>query len=163
MRSAPLLATLLLAAPAFAQSLQGWVVGVADGDTITILDANKVQHKIRLAGIDAPEKAQPFGNVSRQHLAQLVFQKTVNLDCGKRDRYNREVCVVYLAGKDINVEQVRAGLAWWYRAYAKEQTAEQRRAYEQAEQEARDTRRGLWRDAAPTPPWDWRREKKRTD
>lgn len=148
---------LLSAAPwVAAEGLTGRVVGVADGDTITVLDAQRVQHKIRLAGIDAPEKRQPFGQVSKQHLADLVFGQEVELDCGRPDRYRREVCVVLLGGQDVNLAQVQAGLAWWYRQYAREQTAERREAYSAAEREAQEARRGLWQEPSPMPPWEWR-------
>jgi endonuclease YncB( thermonuclease family) len=132
------------------------VVGVTDGDTITILDADREQHKVRLAGIDAPEKRQPFGQRSKEHLSDLVFGKDVTLLCGKVDRYGRDICVVYIGGKDANLAQVEAGLAWWYRKYAKEQTAQQRFDYEAAETSAKAGRRGLWADAGAVPPWEWR-------
>ncbi|MBU1235402.1 MAG: thermonuclease family protein [Gammaproteobacteria bacterium] len=132
------------------------VVGVTDGDTITILDADREQHKVRLAGIDAPEKKQPFGQRSKEHLSDLVFGKDVTLVCGKIDRYSRDICVVYIGGKDANLAQVEAGLAWWYRKYAKEQTPQQRVDYEAAETRAKAARRGLWADAEPVPPWEWR-------
>ena len=132
------------------------VVGVTDGDTIKVLDSQHQQHKIRLAGIDAPEKKQPFGQRSKQNLSNLVFDRSVVLECGKIDRYRREICVVLIGGKDANLAQVAAGLAWWYRKYAREQTPQQRAAYEAAEDNARARRIGLWIDPAPVPPWDWR-------
>jgi endonuclease YncB( thermonuclease family) len=90
-----------------------------------------------------------------------VYGKDVTLDCGKRDRYQREVCVVILEGQDINLAQVAAGLAMWYRQYAREQTPRQRDEYAAAEQEAKDGRRELWSDAEPTPPWEWRRSRRK--
>ena len=105
---------LLLALPALADTYTARVVGVTDGDTVKVLDATRVLHKIRLEGIDAPEKAQPYGQRSKQHLAGLVFSREVTLNCGKHDRYKREVCVVLLADQDINLSQVQAGYAWWY-------------------------------------------------
>lgn len=143
--------------------LEGKVVGVADGDTITVLDAQHRQHKIRLAGIDAPEKKQPFGTRSKQNLSALVFGKTVAVEWGKRDRYQRIVGKVLVAGHDASLEQLRAGLAWWYRQYAKEQTPEDRALYEAAEAEAGTARRGLWSDSKPIPPWDWRHKGTVTD
>ena len=104
----------------------GNVVGIADGDTITVLDADKVQHKIRLTGIDAPEKKQPFGNRSKQSLSDMVFNKTVTVETGKRDRYGRELGKVLADGKDVNLERVRAGLAWHYKAYERTQSAADR-------------------------------------
>ncbi len=141
---------------AWAYEVQGKVVGIADGDTITVLDAQHQQHKTRLAGIDAPEKKQPFGQASKKHLSDLVFDRDVTLDCGKTDRYKREVCVVLVDGQDANLAQVKAGMAWWYRNYAKEQAAAQRSAYEAAEATARAGRVGLWQDSDPVPPWEWR-------
>jgi endonuclease YncB( thermonuclease family) len=137
--------------------LQGRVVAIADGDTITVLDAQNQQHKIRLAGIDAPEKGQPFGQVPFGHLSDLVFGKSVMLDCGKTDRYKREICIVLIDGQEANLAQVRAGMAWWYRKYQNEQTAQQRAAYEAAEAAAKAGRMGLWRDAGAVPPWEWRK------
>lgn len=143
-----------------AATLTGRVVGIADGDTITVLDATNTQHKIRLAGIDAPEKKQPYGQASKQHLSDQVFNKDVSLDCGKTDRYKRSICVVRIFGKDANLEQVKAGMAWWYRKYQNEQTAQQRADYEAAEAVAKSARIGLWRDAEPVAPWDWRHKKR---
>ena len=105
---------LLLAILALAYSFSAWadfsgnVVGVADGDTITVLDADKVQHKIRLTGIDAPEKKQPFGNRSKQNLSDMVFNKAVTVETDKLDRYRRELGKVLVGGKDVNLECWRA-------------------------------------------------------
>jgi endonuclease YncB( thermonuclease family) len=95
--------------------IEGRVVAVADGDTITVLDRDKRQHKTRLIGIDAPEKKQPFGNRSRQNLAALVFDRNVQAKCSKHDRYRQEVCKVLDGSVDAGLEQIRAGYAWWYR------------------------------------------------
>ncbi len=154
-----LLATLLfcVAIPSFAASFVGKVVGVTDGDTITVLDAANVQYKIRLAGIDAPEKSQAFGQRSKEHMSMLVFGKTVEVIWNKTDRYGRTIGKVIVAGQDANLDQIRAGLAWHYRAYEKEQAPADRAAYAQAETEARTRHAGLWQDANPTPPWDYRR------
>jgi endonuclease YncB( thermonuclease family) len=155
---AAVLAAALTAAGAHARDLEGRVVAVHDGDTVTLLDGAKQQHRIRIAGIDAPEKAQAFGEAAKQSLARLAFGKHAEVRCSKRDRYGREVCGVFVGTRDVGLEQVRNGHAWWYRQYAREQSPEDRRVYEAAEAEARDLRRGLWRDTAPTPPWDWRRQ-----
>jgi Staphylococcal nuclease homologue len=93
------------------------VVGVADGDIITVLDANKVRPKIRLAGIDTPEKSQPFGNRSKESLSDLVLPKTVTVDTDKRDKYQRNVGKVLVDGVDANLEQIRRGMAWHCKAY----------------------------------------------
>ncbi|NOJ28385.1 MAG: nuclease [Nitrososphaera sp.] len=148
--------SLLFTHSALAETISGRVVGIADGDTITVLDSTKTQHKIRLSGIDAPEKAQPFGQASKKHLSDLVFNKDVTLNCGKTDRYKRKVCVVMINGKDVNQAQVAVGMAWWYRQYQKEQTAQQRADYEAAEAKARSGKVGLWSEANPVAPWEWR-------
>lgn len=133
---------------------------MADGDTITILDSSKTQHKIRLAGIDAPEKAQPFGQVSKQNLSSMVFEQHVTIDWEKRDRYQRIVGKVLLNRRDVNLEQLKAGLAWHYKKYEQEQSAEDRKSYAQVEVEAQHAKVGLWVDADPTPPWNWRKQKR---
>lgn len=143
-----------------ADTIEGRVVSVSDGDTITVLDSSKKQHKIRLAGIDAPETKQPFGQASKICLSDLVFGRNVVLDCGKTDRYKREICIVMINGQDANLAQVMAGMAWWYRKYQNEQTVQQRVAYEAAEATAAAGRLGLWRDAGPVPPWEWRKAKR---
>jgi endonuclease YncB( thermonuclease family) len=153
-------AALAAAAFAHAQEVGGRVVAVQDGDTVTILDADRVQHRVRIAGIDAPEKSQAFGEAAKQSLARLVHGQRVDAHCPKRDRYGREVCSVYLGARDVGLEQVRSGYAWWYREYAREQTPADRAAYEAAEAEARQARRGLWTDPAPQPPSAFRRQQK---
>jgi len=212
---------LALAFTANAETITGRVVGVADGDTITVLDADKVQHKIRLAGIDAPEKKQafgqrskqslsdlafgkdvivettkrdkyrreigkvlvngrdadkvqhkirlsgidapekkqPFGNRSKESLSDLAFDKTADGETSKRDRYGRQIGKVLVNGRDVNLVQVERGMAWFYRQYQREQSPNDRRLYEAAEEAARAGKRGLWRDADPVPPWEFRRNK----
>lgn len=146
--------------------IAGKVINVADGDTLTVLTANNQQHRVRIAGIDAPEKAQPFGNRSRQNLHAIAHGKEALADCPKIDRYGRKVCKVWVepadcptCGKtlDVGYAQISAGLAWWYRAYAKEQSLEDRGRYESEEMDARLRRRGLWVEGSPLPPWDWRK------
>lgn len=157
------IAAVALAAAGVARALEvdGRVVGVQDGDTLTILDSARVQHRIRLAGIDAPEKSQAFGEAAKQSLARLVHGRQVEAHCPKRDRYGREVCSVFLGTRDVGLEQVRAGYAWWYREYAREQTRDDRVVYEAAEAEARQARRGLWDDPAPQQPSAFRRQQAR--
>ncbi len=153
-----LLGTTLLVAVASAQTLTGRIIGITDGDTITLLDEHRRQHRVRLAGIDAPEKGQPFGQRSKQNLSRLVYQQDVVIEWGKVDRYGRIVGKVLTPGsEDANLGQIRAGMAWWFRKYAHEQSPEDQRAYADAEQEARAARRGLWADGdRVVPPWDWR-------
>ncbi|UUZ77399.1 thermonuclease family protein [Polaromonas sp. P1(28)-13] len=137
--------------------IEGRVVGVIDGDTIDVLDAAKVQHRIRLGGIDAPEKKQAFGARSKESLSDMVFDKSVTVETGKTDRYGRDIGKILVGGMDVNLEQVRRGFAWHYKTYQREQSANDRRLYDFAESEAKASRRGLWRDVAPIPPWDWRK------
>ena len=134
--------------------ITGQVVKIADGDTLTVLDESKTQHKIRLAGIDAPEKGQPFGTKSRENLAAKVFRQTVRVEVIDVDRYHREVGRIYLGNRFANMEMVADGFAWRYVQYDKpgEFTA--------AEADAREHRRGLWADPEPTPPWDWRKARR---
>jgi endonuclease YncB( thermonuclease family) len=140
-----------------AETFTARVVGVTDGDTITVLAPGNVQHRIRLASIDAPEHDQAFGTRSKQNLSQLVFGKTVMLDCGKEESYGRLVCKVLLPnGEDADLDQVKAGLAWHYKQFENEQTPADRVAYAAAEDTAREAHRGLWADAHPIPPWDFR-------
>lgn len=151
-----------LAAPA---DISGRVVAVIDGDTIKVLDERKVEHKVRLTGIEAPERGQPFGSKSREYLASLVAGKTVGVESSKKDRYGRVLGKVWVQPSDCpncgltldaNHAQVLAGMAWWYRYYAKDQSLEDRGRYESAEYEARKRKWGLWADLHPTNPYDWR-------
>jgi len=148
---------LVLSCTSNSATLQGKVVGVADGDTITVLDATNTQHKIRLQGIDAPEKAQAFGQKSKQSLHQLVHSKQVTVDFDKKDKYGRTVGKVVLNGTDICLEQIKLGMAWHYKQYASEQTAIDREIYSKAELAARSDAFGLWKDKNPMPPWDFRK------
>lgn len=148
------------------------IVGVADGDTLTArcdtpdLEHPYQQERVRLTGIDAPERGQAFARRSRQSLSELAHGKPARLECGKRDRYQRLVCDVYVTPAsavhgpktlDVGLAQVERGLAWWYRAYSHEQTPVQRLRYERAEARARDQGLGLWRDPNPVAPWNHRR------
>lgn len=150
------LALLCLATLCQAELIRGRVVHVADGDTVTILDEAKVQHKVRLAGIDAPERAQAFGQKSRESLQELVAGRTVIVETHKKDRYGRNIGKVLINGRDVNLEQIRRGLAWFYRQYEGELTLDDRQSYDRVETEARDFRRGLWSDKSSVPPWEFR-------
>lgn len=129
---------------------------MADGDTITVLVGGQDSVKVRLAGIDAPEKAQPFGSASKKHLSEKVFGQTVTVEWTKRDKYGRVIGRVVVDGKDVCLDQVRSGLAWHYKLYANEQTATQRTAYAAAEEQARHEKAGLWSQPNPVPPWEFR-------
>ena len=137
-------------------TFDGRVVGVADGDTITVLDSSNQEHRIRLQGIDAPEKGQAFGTRSKQNLSEAVFDKVVVIQWSKHDRYRRIIGKVLLGGNDVCLEQVRAGMAWHYKDYQAEQTPEDQILYAAAEDAARSARIGLWIDPNPMPPWDFR-------
>lgn len=141
--------------------LEGRVVKVADGDTITILDQDRVQHKIRLEGIDAPEKKQAFGWRSKHQLSLLVFGRWVTVETYKKDKYGRQVGKVLVQGVDANLAQIKNGLAWHFTAYANEQSMQDRTEYSDAEDVARAMQIGLWQDPQPVPPWDYRRSKKK--
>ena len=143
-----------------AETVTGRVVKVYDGDTVTILDASNTQHRIRLQGIDAPERGQAYGRKSGKYLADAVSGKYVVIDYSKRDRYKRIVGTVLLDGQDMNLRQVQGGMAWHYKKYQKEQSQEDREIYSATEIEARQAQRGLWQESHPVPPWDWRKSKR---
>ena len=139
--------------------LQGNVVGVSDGDTVKVLDAAKQLHTVRLMGIDAPEKAQPYGQRSKQSLSEMVFQRQVTVEWEKKDKYGRTVGKITSSdGVDVCLEQVNRGMAWHYKEYASEQSLEDRASYSAAELTARSKKVGLWRDQSPIPPWEWRKK-----
>jgi endonuclease YncB( thermonuclease family) len=140
--------------------LYGQVVSVADGDTLTMLDQDRVQHRVRIDGIDAPERTQPYSQVARRSLVELAQGKRANAECKKRDPYERHVCKVLVDGRDVGLELVRRGLAWHFKRYAHEQSEADRAAYTAAELDARYEGRGLWRDAEPKPPWVFRKEQR---
>lgn len=148
------------------------VVGISDGDTLTArCPTQEAAHpyqqiKVRVQGIDAPERKQPFGNRAREALSEITFMKEAELRCNKIDRYKRHICSVWVvpvsAPKgprtlDAGLALVSIGMAWWYRDYAREQTPQERGQYEFAEQEARSRQVGLWGDAEPIAPWAWRK------
>lgn len=144
-----------------AQTLTGRVVRVADGDTVTVLDPSNTQHRIRLEGIDAPESHQAFGTQSKKNLSEMIFGKDVTIVYQKTDQYGRLVGKIVLDGMDVNLEQVKAGMAWHYKEYQREQSPEDRELYAMAEDEARNARRGLWQDADAVEPSAFRKEEKR--
>ncbi len=143
----------------------GTVIAVADGDTVTVVDAARQQHKVRLSGIDAPERRQAYGERAKQHLSALAYQKVVRVVWVKRDRYHRIVGRVFVGEcsghgcrypVDAGLEQIRAGLAWHYKQYAREQSSAERSAYTALETHARNHGAGLWKEASPVPPWEFR-------
>jgi len=153
MKSAAIL-LLLITATLHADEIRGKVVSIADGDTITVLDAEKVQHKIRLEGIDSPEKGQAFGTKAKETTSKLVGEQEVVVKWEKKDRYGRILGDVHLGDRHINLEMVQEGQAWHSQA----------KALADAEDEARKAKKGLWADKSPEPPWEFRkraREKKK--
>lgn len=132
------------------------VVGISDGDTVTVrCDAQSQTLRVRLAQVDAPEKSQPWGERSRQALAGLCFRRLAEVRPQDEDRYGRTIAYVRCAGQDAGEQQVRAGLAWAYTRYRPTTDLVQ------LEQQARAERRGLWADPVPVPPWEWRSAKRR--
>jgi endonuclease YncB( thermonuclease family) len=152
-----LLQTTTLAEPLI---LKGRIVRVTDGDTVTLLDEHQTLRKIRLAGIDAPESAMPYGLDATLYLVSLVLGKTVEAVAYKQDRYGRTVATLMLGEQDINLAMIQVGLAWHYKHYAKEQPAAQAQAYAQAEELARTKNLALWQDRDPSAPWDWRKRRR---
>ena len=142
-----------------AADLRGRVVAVSDGDTVTVLDAERHQYKVRLAGIDAPEKAQAFGQASKISLSDQIFGREVAVSWEKKDRYGRIIGKISVDQRDVCLEQIRRGMAWHYKQYARDQAPDDRGAYAEAEVAARAARAGLWHDLAPVPPWEWRHKK----
>lgn len=159
--------TILSAGPAYAD-ITARVINIIDGDTIKIrLDGNVV--KVRLQGIDAPERGQPFNKESTRHLKSLIAGETVTIKVTKTDRYGRIIGQLFATPQgckncphtwDINLEQVKAGYAWWYEYYANEQTWSDRRNYKAAQSSARKAALGLWADPNPINPYDWRKQKR---
>jgi endonuclease YncB( thermonuclease family) len=149
--------TPLFSAESPAASIHGRIVSVSDGDTLTVLDGENRQHKIRVAGIDAPERKQPFGQRSKSGLSDCSFGKTVEIVGDKRDKYGRTVGKVIADSRDCGLAQVNAGLAWHYKAYEREQPKADREAYSQSEDAARKAGIGLWSEPSPVPPWQWRK------
>lgn len=150
------LGSLLMATAALAEDLRGKVVGIADGDTLTLLTERREQVRIRLSDIDAPERRQPYGTRARQMLADLAFGKPARIEVRDTDRYGRTVGRVFVAGQDLNAAMVRRGGAWVYRRYSDDA------ALLPLEREAQMQRRGLWSlpEAERVPPWEWRAVKR---
>jgi endonuclease YncB( thermonuclease family) len=147
-----LILLLLAGCPASATELLGRVVGVNDGDTLTLLTSENRQERVRLAGIDAPESRQPYGTRAQQELSALTFRKHVRVAVMDIDRYGRTVGRVWAGTVDVNAELVRRGAAWVYRQYNRDPMLPP------LEAEARQARRGLWAlpAAEQVPPWVWR-------
>jgi endonuclease YncB( thermonuclease family) len=178
MKTAPVRLTqtllVLLFAPVLssAGTFTARVVSVVDRDTVYVLDAAKRQHKVRLGGIDAPERGQPFGKRSKDRMVQLVSGKDVEVVWYKEDRWGRLIGTVWVAPPECRVDPcpktldaglalITSGLAWHFKRYAHEQSEEERQRYAFAEDEARARKAGLWQERDPVPPWEWRNQKTR--
>ena len=147
--------SLLLASPGLAGEFSGTVVGVLDGDTIEVVHAHQTE-RIRLSGIDCPEKGQAYGQRAKQAMSVQAFGKEVTLRTFGKDRYGRTIADVILPdGDNLNQILVKEGMCWWYRKYAPGNAV-----LEDLETDAREKRMGLWSDAQPIPPWEWRKAKR---
>lgn len=145
---------------ALCETLTGRVVSVTDGNTLVILDAGNTRHKIRLRGIDAPEPGQAFGTKSREHLADLVAGNPVVVEYSKYDPKEPVTGKVLFNDQDMNLQQIEAGMAWHDMQHESGQAAADLIAYSDAEREARRVGRGLWQEANPVAPWDYRQAKR---
>lgn len=143
-----------------AQVIEGRVVAVVDGDTIEVVDASNTLTRIRIRGIDAPEKAQAFGSASKQQMSSLVFNRDVRVFWQEKDRYGRTLGRVDVDGHDVGLQMVQAGMAWHFKRYENSQPPEERIVYANAELEARQSKTGLWADTSPVAPWDYRKSKR---
>lgn len=139
---------LFLFFPLFLFAFSAKVIKISDGDTITVL-SGKEQTKVRLYGIDAPEKKQDYGQKSKQFLASLIAGQVVEVEPKGKDRYKRTLCIIHHKGQDINAQMVLNGYAWAYVKYS--------RIYVDQEKKACENKRGLWQSSNPTPPWVWRK------
>jgi micrococcal nuclease len=147
----------LIPSTSLSMTITGKVVKVADGDTITILNNQNQQTKIRLYGIDTPEKSQAYGKKAKKFTANLVAGKTVDVKVYDTDRYGRSVGVVFVDGRNVNREIVRNGFAWQYRKYCKASFCDD---WLGLERQARNGDVGLWSDANPVAPWEYRKSKR---
>lgn len=139
-----------------AQRFSVKVVGVSDGDTFTCVNDDNLQLKIRINGIDAPEKKQAFGNKSKELLSSLIFGKRINIDVQSKDSYGRYIAYVYSPeGKDVALLMLHEGMAWHITKY------DNNKVYSDAENVARKAKRGLWSESSPIAPWDFRAQSKK--
>ena len=153
-----------LAADPVPRDFSGWIITVLDGDTVRILDAGNRIVVLRIQSINAPELDQAYGNASRSHLSSLLSGKEVSVKVGKRDGTEQVIGQIWVRpadcmdcehSVDAGLAQVKGGMAWWTRKFAKEQKKKDRVRYEAAHGEAQEARLGLWADPEPVPPWDW--------
>ncbi len=159
MRKRNLLAVVLLlalsACGAPSATFTGKCVAVTDGDTIRVMRSGR-EVRVRLDGIDAPERNQDFGTQAKKFASSLVFGRQVRVEDKGEDRYGRTLGIVFVGKINVNEELVKNGYAWWYRHYAPNN-----RRLELLERQARDAGKGLWSQPNPIPPWEFRREERR--
>jgi endonuclease YncB( thermonuclease family) len=160
---------LLFSLPAHAEILRGRVARVVDSDdAVYVLDVAKAQHTIRLAGIDAPERGQAFGRRAKERLVTLVAGQALRVEWHKKDRWGRLIATVWAASPecalaacpktlDRGLARLTLGVAWHYKTYPSEQTAEDRERYAFAEEDAKARRAGRWQNTAPMQHWEWRK------
>ena len=146
---------LLFIIPTSVYAWSGKVVGITDGDTIKVLSQEYIEVKIRLYGIDTPEKGQAYGQAATKYLSEYVAGESVEVQPMDTDRYGRTVAIIYQGDLNINEEMVRAGYAWGYMKYCKESFCDK---WLGLEGDARETKQGLWKEPSPVPPWEWRRK-----
>jgi endonuclease YncB( thermonuclease family) len=143
------------ALPAYANVLQGLVREVHDGRTFTVENTGR-RLKVVLKGMDAPDQGQPYGEVALQHLSSLILNKQVALEYTGLDGGSLLVAKVICEDRDVSLQMIRDGAAWFDKSYGNELSGEEQRLYADSEQAARNEHRGIWQDPSPTPPWEWR-------
>ena len=149
----------LLSLPVHTWAWSGEVVGITEGDTITVLNSKTLKDvKIRLYGIDTPERGQAFSKRAKQFTSKMVFGKVVEVGAITVDHYGRTVSLVYVEGKGVCDELIRAGLAWVYYLYCNLPICAE---WKNLEAEAKEAKRGLWSEHNPIPPWEFRRQKRK--
>ena len=143
---------------AIAAAPENTVIRIKDGDTVVIMGANRTPYTVRLSGLDAPEKGQPYGKKSKQALSAMIYKKIVRVDGSKQDRYGRTIARLYVDGLDVNAAMIEQGAAWVYRRYARGSSFA---VFYQAEARAKKNKVGLWALSSPLPPWEWRKSGKK--
>ena len=174
MRHVTIFFLFLVSTSCIAETLEGKVVRIVDGDTLVVLDRINAQHRVRLAGIDTPERGQPFGKRATENLSRLAGMKPARVEWYKKDRWKRLIGTVWVQSPDarctsedcpktldIGMAQLTQGLAWHFKRYAHEQPEGERERYSFAEYEAKAKGVGLWSDPNPVPPWEWRKRKRK--
>lgn len=159
-RLAVLLILLIAASSGQAATLSGRVTSVADGDSFTLVDAKKKMWRVRIQAIDAPERRQSFSRASLTSLKSMLQGKEVIVAIHEQDDYGRVVGRVSVGGRDAGLEQLRAGMVWFYTHYGRDLDPRVRDEYIAAQRDARNAKRGLWSDVRAMPPWQYRRQQR---